>query len=105
LRVMTIFLRSGNALPIASKVFLPIKTECSMVFLLKYLKSFGKCQGIWLLMPIALFSEAATINVTVGLLILVLCKFLYYLMMLCIGKVCNSSFYTATGAFICACDS
>ena len=59
-----------------------------MVFLLKYLKSFGKCQGIWLLMPIALFSEAATINVIVGLLIFVSCRLvLLGKVILCLGQL------------------
>ena len=40
-----------------------------MVCSLKYLKSFGRCHGIWFLRPMALFSEAATIIVNLVLLI------------------------------------
>src|SRR5699024_5111465 len=60
--VKTILRRFGSGLPIDSNVFLPITTALPVVSSLKYFKSFGKCHGIALLIPITLLLPIATSN-------------------------------------------
>jgi hypothetical protein len=61
-REITMLVLLGRGLPMDSKQFLPMITAWPTVVFLKYFKSAGRYQGIWLPAPITLWWFIATIQ-------------------------------------------